>query len=671
MSAQKSNSKIALTAPQTIPLDKLEIHEDNVRKSAEDQAAIEDLAADIVARGLLQSLSVRPILDDDGNETGRYGIQAGSRRFRALKLLVKQKKLAKNAPIPCIVKTDGYAEADSLAENTQREALTPLDEFRAFKAMADKGHGDDTIAAAFRVSILVVRQRLRLANASPIILEAYEKDELSLEQLMAYCLTDNHARQEQVFEALTTYWNKGTDQIRRLLTEKSVSVDDKRALFIGTEAYQAAGGAIERDLFGEDADGYMIDVPLVEKLVAEKLAAEADNIRAEGWAWVETAIDFPWNHHRDYRAIKPIAPALSDDEQEEYENLDQERDEYDAVAEDDWTDEDRARVTAIKAKLAEFDARSDVYSEAQKAKSGVFVSLDDDGTLHVERGYRRNTDIAAEAETRAESAGPACPNGVYDHGGAPYETGEPDCTPSGEAMQNDDDGAELPDKLLIELTAYHSLGLRNALAREPSMATFALLHAMVLKLFYQYNSDSCLQIEAKDNLVPAFPGMAEFRAAKDIKARHEAFQKRLPEQPHELWDSLIRWTAEDNNLLFAHCVGLTINALYEPFARGSNKRRAAIQLGQAIRLDMNEEGFTTNAGNYFGRIKKQQILETVAEVKGEQTAELLADHKKKDMAAEAERLLAGTGWLPEPLRTPVSADDNADATLPAFLDEAA
>src|SRR5208282_6278504 len=204
--------KLALTAPQTIPLDKLDIHEDNVRKTAEDQAAIEELAADIAARGLLQSLSVRPILDPEGQETGSYGIQAGSRRFRALKLLVKQKKLAKNAPVPCILKTDGYAEADSLAENTQRQALTPLDEFRAFKAMADKGHGEATIAAAFRVSTLVVRQRLRLANASPVILKAYEDDEISLEQLIAYCVTDNHARQEQVFEGIKTSWNKSPDQ---------------------------------------------------------------------------------------------------------------------------------------------------------------------------------------------------------------------------------------------------------------------------------------------------------------------------------------------------------------------------------------------------------------------------------------------------------------------------
>src|SRR5262249_42089329 len=150
--------------------------------------------------------------------------------------------------------------ADSLAENTQRQALTPLDEFRAFKAMADKGHGQETIAAAFRVSTLVVRQRLRLANASPVVLQAYQADELTLDELMAYCLTDDHTRQEQVFEAIQARYDTSPHQIRRMLTEKSVPTDNKRAIFIGADAYLAAGGSIERDLFAEEQDGYMLDV---------------------------------------------------------------------------------------------------------------------------------------------------------------------------------------------------------------------------------------------------------------------------------------------------------------------------------------------------------------------------------------------------------------------------
>lgn len=134
----KAAPKLALTPPQTIPLDKLAIHDGNVRQ-IKAGVSIETLAADIERRGLLQSLSVRPILNEAGEETGQYGVQAGGRRLRALQLRVKQKKLAKNAPIPCIVRSEGFVEADSLAENTEREALHPLDQFRALKALADKG----------------------------------------------------------------------------------------------------------------------------------------------------------------------------------------------------------------------------------------------------------------------------------------------------------------------------------------------------------------------------------------------------------------------------------------------------------------------------------------------------------------------------------------------------
>src|SRR5208337_1593017 len=189
--------KLALTAPQTIPLDKLSIHDGNVRQ-IKAGISIENLAADIARRGLLQSLSVRPLIDDAGAETGRYGVQAGGRRLRALQMLVKQKKLAKNAPVPCIVRTEGFVEADSLAENTEREALHPIDQFRAFAALRDKGQGEDTIAAAFGVTPAVVKQRLRLANASPLLLKAYEDDEMSLEQLMAFCIVEDRKRQEEV-----------------------------------------------------------------------------------------------------------------------------------------------------------------------------------------------------------------------------------------------------------------------------------------------------------------------------------------------------------------------------------------------------------------------------------------------------------------------------------------
>jgi ParB/RepB/Spo0J family partition protein len=164
----KTQPKITLSVSRDIPFDKLVLSQANVRR-VKAGVAIEELAEDIARRTLLQSLTVRPVLDASGAETGMYEVPAGGRRYRALELLVKQKRLACTAPVPCIVRTGGIAEEDSLAENVQRAPLHPLDQFRAFLALREKGQSEEDIAAAFFVSVAVVRQRLRLASVSPIL----------------------------------------------------------------------------------------------------------------------------------------------------------------------------------------------------------------------------------------------------------------------------------------------------------------------------------------------------------------------------------------------------------------------------------------------------------------------------------------------------------------------
>jgi ParB/RepB/Spo0J family partition protein len=239
--------KIVLSASRDIPFNKLVLSQANVRR-VKAGVSIEELAEDIAHRTLLQGLSVRPVLDADGQETGMFEVPAGGRRFRALELLVKQKRLAKTAPVPCIVREGGIAEEDSLAENVQRVALHPLDQFRAFQALRDKGLGEEEIAARFFVTSTVVKQRLRLAAVSSTLLDVYAEDGMTLEQLMAFTVTSDHARQEQVWDGVSHSYNKEPYHIRRQLTEGAVRAADRRAQFVGLDAYQAAGGAILRDL---------------------------------------------------------------------------------------------------------------------------------------------------------------------------------------------------------------------------------------------------------------------------------------------------------------------------------------------------------------------------------------------------------------------------------------
>ena len=289
--------KIALNVGRDIPFNKLILSQQNVRKTKAG-VSIEELADDIARRGLLTSINVRPELDAEGRETGIYRIPAGGRRYRALKLLVDRKQLAKTTGVPCIVSEGETLEAeDSLAENVKRVDLHPLDEFRAMMVLREQGLDEEEIAARFHISVATVKQRLRLASVSPRLLELYGDDQMKLAQVMAFSITKNHARQEQVWETISRTQSTDPYYIRRLLTETAVRASDRRAVYVGIDAYETAGGVVMRDLFEQDNGGWLQDPALLEQLVLEKLTADAEALKEnEGWKWVDCAIDFHFGH---------------------------------------------------------------------------------------------------------------------------------------------------------------------------------------------------------------------------------------------------------------------------------------------------------------------------------------------------------------------------------------
>jgi ParB family chromosome partitioning protein len=195
----KAVQKITLSPSRDIPFNKLVLSQSNVRR-VKAGVSIEQLAESIAQRTLLQSLSVRAVVDADGNENGMFEVPAGGRRYRALELLVKQKRMAKTQPVPCVVRDGGIAEDDSLAENDERVGLHPLDQFRAFQTLRDLGMSEEDIAARHFVTPAIVKQRLRLASVSPKLHEVYAEDGMTLEQLMAFSVAADHNRQEQVWE---------------------------------------------------------------------------------------------------------------------------------------------------------------------------------------------------------------------------------------------------------------------------------------------------------------------------------------------------------------------------------------------------------------------------------------------------------------------------------------
>ncbi|MBK6299394.1 MAG: ParB N-terminal domain-containing protein [Sphingomonadales bacterium] len=662
-----------LSSSRDIPFSQLVLSQKNVRR-VKAGLSIEDLADDIYRRTLLQSLNVRAMVDADGNETGQFEVPAGGRRFRALELLVKSKRMAKDQPVPCVVREAGIAEEDSLAENVMRVGLHPLDQFRAFSALIEAGLSEDDIAARFFVSVSTVR-RLRLASVSPSLLDVYGEDGMSLEQLMAFSVTDNHARQEQVWEQVNQGQHVPAYHIRRLLTEDAIAANDRRVRFIGIDAYTEAGGYVMRDLFSTDEDGWLQDPALVELLVNEKLSEVAQEIGGEGWKWVEAAIDLPFGCERGKRRITGTTVPLTDEQQA---RLDALVEEYDAIGEQyrdgcDLPDEVDARLTEIDAEMTPLTSRPVVFEPDEQARAGVFVSLAHDGRLRVDRGYVRPEDeLAAEdadAPVGAEAAELASGPAITVSGQVQNE----------QAPEDEDDAIRpLPDRLVSELTAERTLALRDALANAPDAAFIALLHALCLSVFRSHGQSGCVQIGVTQSwLGNAAPNLRDSVWSTNIQTRHEQWAARLPDEAQALWAALAGLAYEEQLALLAHCVSLGVNALFEPVkgydgrisAHGIAQRIAAADaLATVVGLDMAEAGWPPTVDNYLGRVTKPRIIEAVREAKGDATAVLIEHLKKGDMAREAERLLEGTGWLPEPLRLPVTEPgDDEVAALPDFL----
>ena len=574
----KSLPKLVLSSSRDIPFSQLVLSQKNVRR-VKAGLSIEDLADDIYRRTLLQSLNVRAILDDDGRETGMFEVPAGGRRFRTLELLVKTKRMAKDQPVPCVLREAGIAEEDSLAENVMRVGLHPLDQFRAFSALIEAGLSEDDIAARFFVSVSTVRQRLRLASVSPSLLDVYGEDGMTLEQLMAFTVTDNHARQEQVWEQVNSSQFISAHQIRRLLTEDAIAANDRRVRFIGIDAYTEAGGTVMRDLFSSDDDGWLQDPALVELLVNEKLSEVAQEIGAEGWKWVEAAIDLPYGCERGKRHITGTTVPLTDEEQAQLDAL---VEEYDAIGEEyrdgcDLPDAVDARLTEIDAELTTLNCRPVVFHPEEQARAGVFVSLAHDGRLRIDRGYVRPED---EPVTEADDAMVAADGAERATGPAITVAGQVQDEQSGD--DEDDAIRPLPDRLISELTAVRTVALRNGLAGDPNAAFIALLHALTLSVFHQHGTHGCVQIGVTQAwLGNVAPNLRETPWSVAIQERHEQWGERLPDDPGALWGALTALAHVEQMALLAHCVSLGVNALFEP-TKGYDGRISAHGIAQRI-----------------------------------------------------------------------------------------
>jgi ParB family chromosome partitioning protein len=606
-----------MTIIKDIPLSQLVPSQANVRRTGR-SVNIEELAASIASHGLLQNLTVRET-SNGRNKARQFEVIAGARRLAALKLLVKRKSLAVDAPIPCHLIEEGLSEEISLAENTGQCPMHPADQYEAFaKLHHQHGMSAEDIAARFGVTATVVTQRLRLGALSPKLMALYREGELNLEQLSAFCITDDHAAQERVWAELPTY-NRYREAILQALSHGQVPSTDRRARFVGLNDYEAAGGIVVRDLFDDDAGGFLNDEALLERLAREKLAKLAEKLSGEGWKWVQIETQYNGSASAGMRRVYPMAVKLTGIEKKRLRKL-QAR--HDALLDRHGEDMPAKAQEQLDNILKAIEALERYeYKLSDMGRAGAILMLDHHGEAHIERGF-----VLPEDEPKPKSA------------------------KGKDKPVEDASRALLSEKLVADLTAHKTAGLRNELALNADTALTATVHALAATTFYFGEAVSCLDIAVRSaNLSRHVPDIENSVAGHAIAERHESWAKRLPSEAGELWD-FVRSLGQDERLaLLAHCVSLSVDALQLPQQRAEGRQSHASALARCLDLDMARYWQPTATG-YFARVSKERIAEAVREAVSPEAAENISGMKKLAMADAAEQRVAGKGWLPELLR---------------------
>ncbi|URG49314.1 ParB N-terminal domain-containing protein [Pectobacterium quasiaquaticum] len=627
----------------------------NVRKTP--CMSIPELAASIQRVGLLQNLIVIAAADGE-----HYEVVAGGRRLAALKLLAKKHRIPKEWEVPCLLVADGTARTASLTENVQREVMHPADQFEAFAALVAEGRPIEDIAADFSVTPLVVQRRLKLANVSPRLMVDYRADAVTLDQLMALAITDNHAAQESAFYDAPT-WQRHPSNLRERLTEREIDAYRHPLVrFVGLDTYEQAGGGVRRDLFAEgDAGVYLADAALLERLAHDKLAGIAAGVRSEGWAWVDAT---PGVTHADLHAFQRAPRERREPTKREAQRIEKLQTKMQEVGEAlnaalDAEDEEKADALqeegeALGEQLQALEDGLQDYSPNVKAAAGAIVTIDRNGETVIHRGLLR------EAEAKALRTLERLRQGF-----------------GSDEAENDDEGetadeANAPamsDRLAQRLSAHRTAALQIEVARHPRVALAALVHGMVQAVLqgsnYGHDLPLGVHLTVQDRLEGMAPDWPESSAALALRELQQAWGGKLPEDSAELFAALLAMEQDELVTLLALCVASTVDVVTPRAAQ----RQPGAELAQAVGLDM-AAWWKPTAEGYFRHVPKATILQAVGEYAPEHVTRL-AKLKKADIASEAERLADGTGWMPAIFKAEGPAVQEAPEATEAVAEEPA
>jgi ParB family chromosome partitioning protein len=502
--------------------------------------------------------------------------------------------------------------------------MHPADQFEAFSTLVSGGNSVTEIAARFGISKTTVKKRLSLARVSPALMTLYREGQIDLAELAAFTVTEDHAEQERVWKEMPR-WERSAHAIRRALTQQDIPATDKRVRLVTLAAYEAAGGAIKRDLFSDENEGtFLLDTALLDRLAREALEAEAEKLRAEGWNWVDCRPEFDYEARSHFRQLKPVPVSATPEQQEEIDRL---TEEFEAlqIAEDEDAACDRQQ--EIEERLY---ALENNYTDEQRASSGAIVTIAHHGCIEIECGL-----VARHSDE--DAAVPAIPRTKAQPSGVP---------------------AALTESLTAQKTAIIAAELMN----NANVALAGVVHTLVQRVFALdravYGADGSVQINAS---IPSLKAAKESDAVQALEQAHGKWQRLLPAGDAALWHWCL---AQPQDVLFellAYCASRTVNTVQQRHdAQDSQRLRHANALAAALGVNM-PGWFKPTAENYFGKVGKKCILAAYGEATGKPAPSGWHTMKKAQLAAAAERELRETGWLPEALRIgAVMVDDQEE-----------
>ena len=627
---------------QSIPLSQLELSPANVRKTSAGKTAFAELKASIAAHGLLENLIVRVT---DGSD--RYAVIAGGRRLTALIDLAREGMLSIDYLVPCRVVDDTAPESElSLTENVVRAAMHPADQVEAFAGLADGGATVADIAVRFGVAERLVEQRLRLGNAAPVLLDAYREGDIDLEVLTAFAVTADRERQIAVWEQVKEQgYRPGAWQIKRMLTEDRVAARTAIARFVGIEAYEAAGGAVTRDLFAdEDDNGVWLDDPeLLNKLATAKLESAANDLRPE-WKWAEARIDMDWNAIARFGRIVSTPATPTEEERAELERLEAREDELTNLDDAEWTEALVEEADAIEARNDELKASLEARAEfldADRAISGCIATIREDGELRLIKGLVRPEDMpqrksavdGTEADDGEGEYGALDAPGISGPAASPVD-------PRAEARKEAGVGIGLAD----DLRAIRTTLVKAHLARDFEAAFDLLLFQMGRAVFTGGYQAGALDITIRetpdrpmlrmndDTFQQLSPGEALLADRSGL-----AFDWMEKQDDEDAFTVLRALPEADKQALFAACVARTLKGqlAFEHGARPEFEATVA-RLGIVFATQVRP-----TAELFWSRITKGRMLGVARATLGAAWAQARAKLKKTELSTVMEEAFAG------------------------------